>query len=261
MTGDDDAPVGTTTAVSSPVLAAVAPQHWAPSFFGVVPEGGVRRRPGDLVHLLLAIVLIVVCAHRHRRVHGQDRRRVSLGQRPPELDRHHRDLVVRLLHPGRGRRRHRSAPPHPQLSPRLHARRRGVAHRDPVLRARIAHRCPCCARGGWAGRRIALGRLGGRGWRSTTAVLLSAAPYLVRPARRTVHLIQLLALFGAVIAAIGPLGTVLGAVGVGWAIAAVASLVIGTPAATPTTRSVLACARRAGRLGRRAGPRRQPDVG
>ena len=73
----------------------------------------------------------------------------------------------------------------------------------------------------------------------TTAVLLSAAPYLVRPARRTVQAIQLLAVFGGVLAAIGPLVTVLGAMGVGWAIAAFASLVIGTPAATPTTRSVL----------------------
>ncbi len=73
------------------------------------------------------------------------------------------------------------------------------------------------------------------GWRSRRRCSCRP-PYLVHPARLTVHLIQLLALFGGAIAGIGPLG----ALGVGWAIAAVTSLVIGTPAAAPTTRSVLA---------------------
>ena len=119
-----------------PFFTAVARQQWTPSFFGVAPGGSVRRRPGDLVRLLLD-------------------------------------------------------------------------------RCRLAH--AVC---GWRSRRRCSCR----------------PPYLVHPARLTVHLIQLLALFGGAIAGIGPLG----ALGVGWAIAAVTSLVIGTPAAPPTTRSVLA---------------------
>ena len=49
-----------------------------------------------------------------------------------------------------------------------------------------------------------------------TAVLLTVAPYLVRPARRFVHAVQLLALLGAVLAAVAPVATILAAVGLGW---------------------------------------------
>ncbi len=66
------------------------------------------------------------------------------------------------------------------------------------------------------------------------AVLLAVAPYLVRPARRAVWLISGLAVAGGALAAIGPMGSVVGALGLGWAMSAVASLVVGTPKATPT---------------------------
>ena len=69
-----------------------------------------------------------------------------------------------------------------------------------------------------------------------TAVLLTAAPYLVRPVRHTVRAIQVLAVVGAAVAAVGPLGSIVGALGLGWAMSAVVSLAIGTPRATPTLR-------------------------
>ena len=53
-TADEDRP-----AASTRLLAAVAPRRWAPSFFGVVPEGGVRRRPSDAVRLVFALLLMV----------------------------------------------------------------------------------------------------------------------------------------------------------------------------------------------------------
>jgi uncharacterized membrane protein YbhN (UPF0104 family)/tRNA A-37 threonylcarbamoyl transferase component Bud32 len=70
------------------------------------------------------------------------------------------------------------------------------------------------------------------------AVLLAVAPYLVRPARRFVWLVAATAVLGAVLSAIGPLPSIIGALALGWAMSAVASLVIGTPKATPTKGSV-----------------------
>ena len=52
------------------------------------------------------------------------------------------------------------------------------------------------------------------------------------------HAVQLLALLGAVLAAVAPVATILAAVGLGWWISALVSLVIGTPKATPTLHSV-----------------------
>src|SRR5205085_95046 len=72
----------------------------------------------------------------------------------------------------------------------------------------------------------------------TTAILLSVAPYLVRPARRCVRATELLAVIAAVFAAIAPVGLILAAVGVGWAFSAIANLVVGTPSATPSLHSV-----------------------
>ena len=72
-----------------------------------------------------------------------------------------------------------------------------------------------------------------------TAVLLTAAPYLVRPVRHTVRAVQVLAVLGAAVAAVGPLGSILGALGLGWAMSAVVSLAVGTPKATPTLREVV----------------------
>ena len=84
-----------------------------------------------------------------------------------------------------------------------------------------------------------------------TAVLLTVAPYLVRPARRFVHA-------GAAPRACSarcsrrsaPVATILAAVGLGWAISALVSLVIGTPKATPTLHSVVQALGDARDLGR-----------
>ena len=45
----------------SGVLAVTAPPRWQPSLFGVVPAGSVRRRPGDVVQLILGLLLIAGC--------------------------------------------------------------------------------------------------------------------------------------------------------------------------------------------------------
>src|SRR6478609_3809791 len=47
--------------VSSGILAGAAPQRWQPKLFGVVPAGSVRRRPSDVVQLVLGVVLVALC--------------------------------------------------------------------------------------------------------------------------------------------------------------------------------------------------------
>ena len=163
MTAGDDATVEMTTGLSSPVLAAVAPERWAPSFFGVVPEGGVRRRPSDLVHLVLAIVLIVACvvvtdgftarADASVPVARATSRAGSAPSGPGcsspapsarSSSSSERSSLTRNLPPG------------------AHPRRRGVCSRRCVSVA-LASLVDVDAvrRGGGTGRRIALGRLGG----------------------------------------------------------------------------------------------------
>jgi uncharacterized membrane protein YbhN (UPF0104 family)/tRNA A-37 threonylcarbamoyl transferase component Bud32 len=225
-------------AVSSRVLAAVAPEHWGPSFFGVVPEGSVRRRPSELVQLILAVALIVAC------ILVTD----GFTARADDTYRWVTDLptwigtfgtslfvactvgavvvVIGALLLTRNVRLALTLVIIGVLTVILSYALASVVDVDAVVEAADQE----------------VGSLSAESvvWLAvSTAVLLSAAPYLVRPARRTVYLVQLLALFGCAIAGIGTLATVLGAVGVGWAIAAVVGLVVGTPAATPTTRSVL----------------------
>jgi hypothetical protein len=57
--------------------------------------------------------------------------------------------------------------------------------------------------------------------------------------RQTVRAVQVLAVIGAIVAAVGPLGSILGALGVGWAMSALVNLVVGTPKATPTLKQVV----------------------
>ena len=43
------------------LLASVAPRHWAPIVFGVVPQGANRRRPSDVVRVFTAGLIVVLC--------------------------------------------------------------------------------------------------------------------------------------------------------------------------------------------------------
>ena len=67
-----------------------------------------------------------------------------------------------------------------------------------------------------------------------TAVILVAAPYLLRPARRLVYTALTVAAVGAAIAVVGLLDDIVGALALGSFVAAAFHLAIGSPSASPT---------------------------
>ena len=63
---------------STGLLTAIAPRHWAPTVFGVVSEAQIRRRPGDIVRITLAIVLVAVTALATNRVTDREQKLYEL---------------------------------------------------------------------------------------------------------------------------------------------------------------------------------------
>src|SRR6516162_4300939 len=51
-----------TTGVDREPLLSIPSQRWAPALFGVVPPGSSRRRPGDILRLIAAGVLVALTA-------------------------------------------------------------------------------------------------------------------------------------------------------------------------------------------------------
>ena len=227
---------GSTTAAR--VLAAATPERWGPSYFGVIPQGGVRRRASDAVQLVLASLLIAICAVvTHGFAARDDGFYEWLSELPSWLDALGTGLflsctvgavtvVVLALLLSRNLRLVLTLVVVGVLTALLAGPMSNLIDLDALLRAAGVDTSSLSAESVvW----LAV----------ATAVLLTVAPYLVRPARRFVHAVQLLALLGAVLAAVAPVATILAAVGLGWWISALVSLVIGTPKATPTLHSVV----------------------
>jgi glycosyltransferase 2 family protein len=72
------------------------------------------------------------------------------------------------------------------------------------------------------------------------AVVLVAAPFLIRPVRRLGQLVLLVVAPGVIILGVGGAIAVLGALGIAWGIAAALHLAFGSPAGRPTTAQVAA---------------------
>ena len=210
---------------------------WSPTFFGVVPAGSVRRRPSDALHLAVAAVVVAVCyvitdGFKPR----PDRLFRWLSDLPGWVDAIGTALfvastigavvvVVGSLLLSRNVRLALSLVALGAATGVAAWAIAGAIDLDHVRRAA----------GGDDAQRLTESPV----WLAVAvAVLLAVAPYLVRPARRFVWLVTGTAVAGAVLSAIGPLPSIIGALALGWAMSAVASLVIGTPKATPTKGSV-----------------------
>lgn len=208
-----------------------------PTFFGVVPAGSVRRRPSDALHLAIGAVVVAACyvvtdGFKPR----SDRLFRWLNDLPGWVDAIGTTLfvastigaVVVVVGSLLLSRNVRLAVTLVVLAVVTGAAAWGIAgliHLDHVRRAA----------GGDDAQRITESPV----WLAVAvAVLLAVAPYLVRPARRSVWLVTGAAVAGAVLSAIGPLPSIIGAIALGWAMSAVAALVVGTPKATPTKGSV-----------------------
>ncbi|WP_426570831.1 lysylphosphatidylglycerol synthase domain-containing protein [Aquihabitans sp. McL0605] len=219
------------------ILASAEPRARAGSFFGVVPAGSIRRRPSDALHL--AIGLLVVAAS-YLATDGFKPRDDSFYRWLTDLPAWIGSagtlvfvagtvgavvVVVGALLLTRNIRLALSLVVLGAVTGVVSWLLAGVVHVDEVR----------AAAGEKSGHLFAASPV----WLAVAiAVLLAVAPYLVRPARRSVWMISGLAIAGAVLAAVGPLASIAGAVGLGWAMSAIASLAIGTPKATPTKGSV-----------------------
>ena len=221
----------------SGVLAVTAPPRWQPSLFGVVPAGSVRRRPGDVVQLILGLLLIAVCFAVTN----------NFAARPDDVYSDLTDLPDWIIDVSTWLFLICSVGAVLVIVGALLISRNfalaltlvGVGAVAAVVAFAVADLIDVDAVRQAAGSNTGPLSAGSIVWLAVaTGVLLAAAPYLVRPARRIVTVILTLAVIGAVFAAIGPIPSILIALGIGWVVSAATSLVLGTPRATPSQSSV-----------------------
>ena len=221
----------------SGVLAVTAPPGWQPSLFGVVPAGSVRRRPSDVVQLILGLLLVAACfAVTNNFAARADDLYTDLTDLPDWIADVSTWLflicsigsvlvIVGALLISRNF----------ALAIKLVA----VGAVTALVAWVVADMIDVDAVRQAAGSNTGSLSAGSIVWLAiATAVLLTAAPYLVRPARRIVTAVLTLAVVGAIFAALGPIPSILLALGIGWVISAATSLVLGTPRATPSQSSV-----------------------
>ena len=170
----------------SGVLAVTAPPRWQPSLFGVVPAGkrpppAERRRPTDPGTVVGRRVL-----RRDEQLRRPTRRSVHRPHQPSGLDRRRQHVAVPDLQRRGGDRHRRRAVDQPQLR-RWRSRSWWSARSPPSVAWAVADLIDVDAVRQAAGSNTGSLSAGSIVWLAvTTAVLLTAAPYLVRPARRIV---------------------------------------------------------------------------
>ncbi|HEX5096258.1 MAG TPA: hypothetical protein VFX21_09600, partial [Acidimicrobiia bacterium] len=220
------------------LLASVAPRHWAPIVFGVVPAGANRRRPSDIVRVFLAAFVVVIAGIGANHVAVLEKRVFELIADLPDWIHEFSEFWFKAATYG-------------TLTALLLA----------LLLARRFRLVLVLAVAG------ALGWLAAVGLRSlvdvdderhaaglvldgtvpkhpvallaiTTTMLFVAGPYLLRPARRLVFFALGVAAFGAIFGLVGLPDDVVASIALGWGVAAALHLAIGTPAATPTLAQV-----------------------
>ena len=203
------------------ILTSVAPRKWAPAVFGVVPQGASRRRPSDFVRLATAAVIVVVTGLSAANI-----------VRP---ERYSYDLVVSL--------------------PSWLRESAEVAYHVGTTGTVVVLALAFLFSGRFrllliVGVAAVLGWLGAVGLRAIVdaeskrqaaglefhgsspeypvivlavamTVLLVAAPYLLRPARRTVQALVVLGALGALFAAVGLPEDIIASVALAWGVAAV----------------------------------------
>ncbi len=220
------------------LLTTIAPKHWAPTVFGVVSGAQIRRRPGDIVRVVVAIVLVTVTALATNRITSRE------------------EKVYELL---------------TGLPAWLHSSFEWMFHAGTVVLLVIVALALLLARrwrqlGGvlvasaatWL---IAVWLLNlvdtSADWHSAhldthgsvpvypvvqlavaIAGVLVVAPFLVRPARRLVIAALWIGALTGIAAGAGLPLDVLGGFALGWGVAAALHLAFGTPAATPTLNQV-----------------------
>ena len=224
-----------------PVSEAPAPpphRRRAPTIFGLVPDGTARRRPSDVVAVVTVAIVVLVAAWLARHPGELGRWTFELVTDLPEgLRDAFRavylvgcvSVIVALVGAFVLRRHIRLAVS--MVGAGLLAWLIGLgvlALLDPGPARSTAGLGAFGTPPGFPAIRLA----------AAVAVLFVAGPYLTRPARRLVHLVLLVCGVSAVLAVEGLLTDVLGSVALGWGVAALVHLVIGSPAGTPSNEQV-----------------------
>ncbi len=220
------------------ILAVITPRRWGPNVIGVVPADDIRRRPGDVVRLPVAALLVLLTALDAGTVTSQEKRLHNLLSDLPEW-----------LHTGCGWVCNAGTigAATVVLVALLLTRRFGLFLRVALagivawllaigLRSLVdadAVRTSAGLDPGHALPQFPVVRLA-----VATAMLFVAAPFLVRPARRFVLAVLVLAAICGAFALVGLPSDIIGSVALGWGVAVVLHLLFGTPAATPALHQV-----------------------
>jgi uncharacterized membrane protein YbhN (UPF0104 family) len=207
----------------------------APSIFSIVPDGAVRRRPSDIVRVVLAALLIAVTGWTTSELSDFEHDVYDfLTSAPSELD-----WLFRLGY---------------WLLPAIVAAI--VAGTIVARRVRLALSVAIAAAATWVAGLALDAVIGGNTASSLTragadlssgapdyppiafavaaAAALAATPYLTRPTRRIVHVLVIIAAVCAIILVEGLPGAVVGGLALAWGIAAAVQFGLGTPAGTPS---------------------------
>jgi glycosyltransferase 2 family protein len=219
-------------------LRRIAPQYWTPSVFGVVPPGARRRRPSDIVRVAIATLVVLLTAIAADDLRSMEMRVFDLLDDIPEWIKSWAEFAYRygaagtmlvLLLALLFTRRFRLVAL--LLGSGVLAGAIAVGLRDLVDAAPAREAAGLVSDGSTPEYPLIVLAI-------ATTVLLVAGPYLLRPARRLVFALLTFASFSAVIAIAGLPDDVIGSLALGWGVAAVFHLVVGTPAATPSLAQV-----------------------
>jgi uncharacterized membrane protein YbhN (UPF0104 family)/tRNA A-37 threonylcarbamoyl transferase component Bud32 len=219
-------------------LLSIPSQRWAPAIFGVVPPGSSRRRPGDVLRVVAATVLVALTASASHVLVAREKNFFKLFASLPSWFRSGAvttyrlttvavvvGLLVALIVARRAR----------LVLLLLFASVLGLVT-SLLLRYGVDASAPRAA----AGMKIdgSVPEYPVILLAVATTAMLVAGPYLVVPARRLLHVDVAVASVACIIGVVGLPLDVVGSIALGWGVAAAFHLVFGTPAATPSMTDV-----------------------
>jgi uncharacterized membrane protein YbhN (UPF0104 family) len=215
-------------------LLSLTPRHWAPAVFGVVPVGAKRRRPGDIVRVVVSAILVAITAPAAHSLALREKRLFDLLADLPSWIRSSAEIGYHLSTVGVV----------VALIAALLASKRFVLALLVVVTGAIGAAAAYALRNFVDTEKVrsAAGMKVGGHVPEYPVVLLAAAvtivlvagPYLLRPIRRLLFADLAFASGAAILSVVGLPIDVIGAFALAWGIAAVVHLAVGTPAATPT---------------------------
>jgi uncharacterized membrane protein YbhN (UPF0104 family) len=218
---------------TGPELTENVTRRWTTVVFGVVSQARIRRRPGDIVRVVVALFLVTISVVSTNRVSAQERRVYDFFNGFPSWVQTNCEWVYRAGTVGlvvvvllallfsRQFRLTLMAIAAGATSGAIALALRAWADTDATRQAAFGSGGPIPE---YPAVTLAI----------ATGIIGLLAPFLVRPARRVAIAVLLVAAAASVVAVMGLPEDLLAAVVLGWGVAAAFHLGFGTPAATPT---------------------------